>query len=805
METTKRDILEGLNAAQSDAVQCTDGPSLIIAGAGSGKTKVLTCRIAYLIERGTRPSQVLALTFTKKAAGEMKERIGALVGESRARWIWMGTFHSVFIRFLREYADRLGYPQQFTIYDQSDSRSVIKQCIKDLQLDDKIYKPNVIQSRISLAKNSLITPSAYKKDENCQKEDRESRRPLTRDVYELYCNRCKTAGAMDFDDILLQTNILFRDHPDALEEIAGRFTHILVDEYQDTNFAQYLILKKLSQWHRNISVVGDDSQSIYSFRGARIENILRFQKDYPEARVFRLEQNYRSTQTIVNAANSVIANNSRRLKKECFSKADVGEKIHIINAFTDLEEARLTASSIIDRIYSDKAAYGDFAILYRTNAQSRAFEESLRVKNLPYRVYGGHSFYEREEVKDMISYFKLAVNPKDDEAFRRIINKPARGLGDTSLQHLAEAAAAAQLPLLEACGLPMDRLMTFGLKENAIRRFVEFKEMMMPLSRRSATDGAFELAMDIGSKSGYVMFYKGDNTPESQARYENLEELFNGIQEYVEEETEMRRQLADDGEEEVEAGVVTLGDFLENIFLLSEAEKDDLTDENNSTNRITLMTVHAAKGLEYPYVYIAGMEDGLFPPLDMFGGNPSEIEEERRLFYVALTRAEKAVTISFAKSRKRWGKDETYPVSRFVKEIDRQYIERPLHDEDDAQEFVKKTFSSTSTGIYGNGRPTYVKQSFPRSTTVHVSMPSQAPAQPAKPNFSRPAHQPDPNFRPDPISELQAGQRVEHDRFGFGTLLEFKDEGANRKAVVRFDDGTTKTLLLKFAKLRIDR
>jgi len=786
METSKRDILEGLNPAQADAVQCIEGPSLIIAGAGSGKTRVLTCRIAYLIDQGTRPSQVLALTFTKKAAGEMKERIGALVGESRARYIWMGTFHSVFIRFLREFADKLGYPQQFTIYDQNDSKSVIKQCIKELELDDKIYKPNIIQSRISLAKNNLVTNSAYRRDENCQREDRESRKPRVCDIYDLYTKKCKGAGAMDFDDILLQTNILFRDFPDALEEIAKRFTHVMVDEYQDTNFAQYLILKKLSQWHRNICVVGDDSQSIYSFRGARIENILRFQKDYPEAKVFRLEQNYRSTQTIVNAANSVIDKNSRRLKKECFSKADIGEKVHVINAFTDLEEARLTACSIVDRIYSDKAAYGDFAILYRTNAQSRAFEESLRIKNLPYRVYGGHSFYEREEIKDMIAYFKLIVNPKDDEAFRRIINKPARGLGDTSLQHLAEAASAAQVPLLEACGLPGDRLLSFGLKENAIRKFVEFREMILPLTLRSATDDAFTLAMEIGSKSGYVMSYKMDSAPESQARCENIQELFNGIKEYTEEEEEMRKQLAEEGEGEAVTGPVTLGDFLENIFLLSEAEKDDLTDENNSTNRITLMTVHASKGLEYPYVYIAGMEDGLFPPLDMFGGNAAEIEEERRLFYVALTRAEKAVTLSFAKNRKRWGKDESYPVSRFVKEIDGRYIDRGSFDGGEMPFFEKKSFPSTSATSFGNGKPVFVKS-------------RPAPVQ------AKAARQPDPNFKPDPISELQAGQRVEHDRFGFGTIISFDGMGADRKAVVEFDETGRKTLLLKFAKLRIDR
>ncbi|MBR6269858.1 MAG: UvrD-helicase domain-containing protein [Bacteroidales bacterium] len=816
METKKRDILEGLNSAQSDAVRNMDGPSLIVAGAGSGKTRVLTRKIAYLIENGVRPSRILALTFTKKAAGEMKERIAVLVGENQARWIWMGTFHSIFIRFLREYADRLGYPAQFTIYDQSDSRSLTKQCVKELQLDDKIYKPNDIQNRISLAKNNLRTPSGYRADPVIAEEDRASRRPRLADVYDLYQKKIKAAGAMDFDDILLNTNILFRDHPDALAEIAGRFSHILVDEYQDTNFAQYLILNKLARGHRNISVVGDDSQSIYSFRGARIENILRFQKDYPEAKVFRLEENYRSTQNIVNAANSLIARNENRIKKECFSNASPGEKIHIIKAFTDQEEAYLTASSIIERIYSDKADYSSFAILYRTNAQSRPFEESLRRKNLPYRIYGGHSFFEREEIKDMLAYFKLVVNPQDDVAFSRIVNRPARGLGDTSLAHLSEAARSAQVPLFEAIGLPAEKLLAVGLKEGAIRKLREFAALFVPLMQTARTSEAFSLAAQIANASGYVAALRADTSTAGMSRLENVEALFHGVKEYSEEEAEMRREMGDDAEGEG-MEIVTLSDYLENIYLLSEAEKDDLTDGVDSTNRITLMTVHAAKGLEFPYVYIAGMEENLFPTQGMFASN-NEIEEERRLFYVALTRAEKVATVSFARSRKHWGKDESNPVSRFVREIDPRYLDGPVDDVERPSVGERDFRTDRNAGGYweramgyGSGSPQYVK-SATRPMQTPPSRPQapmtrqQTPVPQQRPSFSNPVNSaPRADFRPDPISELRAGQRVEHDRFGFGTILQFIDDGPNMKAIVQFDECGKKTLLLKFAKLRIDR
>ncbi|MBO4535970.1 MAG: UvrD-helicase domain-containing protein, partial [Bacteroidales bacterium] len=672
MNNSQTDLFEGLNSAQKAAVLCTEGPSLIIAGAGSGKTRVLTCRVAHILEGDCRPGEVLALTFTKKAAGEMKERVALLVGEKKARWIQMGTFHSIFIRFLREYADLLGYPAHFTIYDQTDSRSVIKQCVKELELDEKNYKPALVQSIISMAKNSLVTVGLYRADVEQTERDRMARRPRLADVYELYQKKCLAAGAMDFDDILLNMNILLKRFPEACAAIASRFRYILVDEYQDTNHAQYVILRRLAEPHHNICVVGDDSQSIYGFRGARVENILRFKKDYPEAKEFRLEQNYRSTQNIVGAANSLIAHNERRLKKECFSKAGAGEKIGVIKAFTESEEAHLIATSIVERIYAAKASYDSFAILYRTNAQSRALEEALRKRNLPFRIYGGHSFYERAEIKDLLAFFKLAVNPQDNESFRRVINVPARGIGDTTIDRLAAAAAAAGCPLYNAALLENEKLYAFGLRDAPIKKLRDFVAMMEPLCEKTETADCYSLALEIGNGSGYLAALRADTSPEGIARFENAEELFSSIKDYLEEESEMRQILSEDGEAPV-AGTVTLGDYLENIYLLSEAEKDDTQDpERDKTNKITLMTVHSAKGLEFPYVYVAGMEENLFPSESM-NDTPDKIEEERRLFYVALTRAQKAVTVSYAQNRRKWGSEESNRPSRFLREIDRQY------------------------------------------------------------------------------------------------------------------------------------
>ena len=783
MNNTKTDLFEGLNSAQKAAVLCTEGPSLIIAGAGSGKTRVLTCRVAHILEGDCRPGEVMALTFTKKAAGEMKERVAQLVGERKARWIQMGTFHSIFIRFLREYADLLGYPAHFTIYDQTDSRSLIKQCVKELELDDKYYKPAVVQGIISMAKNSLVTVGAYRNDVETAERDRAARRPRLADVYELYQKKCLAAGAMDFDDILLQMNILLKRFPEACASIAGRFRYILVDEYQDTNHAQYIILRRLAEPHHNLCVVGDDSQSIYGFRGARIENILRFKKDYPEAKEFRLEQNYRSTQTIVEAANSLIAHNERRLRKECFSRAGVGEKIGVIKAYTDSEEAHLVASSIIERIYATKASYDSFAILYRTNAQSRAFEEALR--NLPYRIYGGHSFYERAEIKDMLAYFKLAVNPQDNESFRRVINAPARGIGDTTMERLAAAAAAAGRPLYNAPLLENEKLYAAGLKDAAIRKLREFVAMMEPLAEQTEKADCYDLAVAIGNASGYLLALRNDTSPEGIARFENVEELFNSIKEYSEEEAEMRQILSDDGEAPVDT-TVTLGDYLENIYLLSEAEKDDTQDpDRDQTNKIVLMTVHAAKGLEFPYVYVAGMEENLFPSESM-NDTADKIEEERRLFYVALTRAQKAVTVSYAQNRRKWGSEESNRPSRFLREIDRKYYAvEPDTDNNRYDPFPQTRFRQSDFQTYRQPQE---------------QRPLQRPVRPA-PVAS--THTPSPGFAPSPVAALQVGQRVEHDRFGFGIILSMEGDGPNRKAVVDFENGGQKTLLLKFAKLRI--
>ncbi|NLD20889.1 MAG: UvrD-helicase domain-containing protein, partial [Bacteroidales bacterium] len=527
MEENDKIIFEGLNSAQADAVRQIEGSSLIIAGAGSGKTRVLTCRIANAIASGAAPREILALTFTKKAATEMKERIAALVGADKARWIWMGTFHSIFIRFLRKYSDLLGYPEQFTIYDQSDSRAAVKQCIKELQLDEKLYKPNDIASRISAAKNSLITAGNYFNNPSFREQDEASRKGRICDIYDLYAKKCKIAGAMDFDDILVNTNILFRDFPDALEEIRSQFKYILVDEYQDTNYAQYIILKRLAMIHRNICVVGDDSQSIYAFRGARVENILKFNKDYPETHIFRLEENYRSTQTIVNAANSLIAKNEHRLEKVCFSQQSQGDKIEVLNGFTEQEESYLVASKIIDKIYESKAAYSDFAILYRTNAQSRSIEEALRKRNLPYRVYAGFSFFDRAEVKDMLAYFRLVINPKDDEAFRRVVNFPTRGIGETSLNYLRDCATSKACSLLDTISLPDNVLASFGLKNAAISKLRDFAAMIMEVHNTMEESDAYNVAVEIGNRSGALLNLKADSSIEGLSKFQHVESLFN--------------------------------------------------------------------------------------------------------------------------------------------------------------------------------------------------------------------------------------------------------------------------------------
>ncbi len=813
MENKIGSILEGLNDEQKKAVSCVEGPVLIVAGAGSGKTRVLTTRIAHILECGCPPERILALTFTKKAANEMKERIAVMVGEKPARRLYMGTFHSVFIRFLREYAESLGYGRDFTIYDTGDSVSAIKTCLKELQLDEKVYRPKDVLGRISMAKNNLTTAEAYARNAAAIQNDTAAKKPKIWEVYRLYARKCRQSNVMDFDDILLNMNILLRDNPAACEDISSRFSYIMVDEYQDTNFSQYLILKKLSAVHRNICVVGDDSQSIYAFRGAKIENILNFRNDYPEYRIFRLERNYRSTKTIVEAANSLIARNSARIPKKCWSDAETGEKIRLVNAYTAEEEAMLAVNEILSKIHSESASYRDFAILYRTNSQSRAFEEALRRRNLPYRIYSGNSFFDRMEVKDVMAYFKLAANNADDESFRRIVNKPVRGIGATSLAALSAAAQDKNQPLFKAAFA--DDLENYGLRQAAADKIRAFCGMIAAFSKRIPTEDAGDLAVTIAVESGILGLYKEDNSVEGLTKTANVEELLDSVRTFVEERKNeyFEEMLAGAGEcTEISAAdlpAVTLGDFLENVSLLSSV---DVEDDEDSDNKVTLMTVHSSKGLEFPYVFVVGMEENLFPS-GGFLASESEIEEERRLFYVAMTRAMKAVWLSFATTRMRNGKHESNSPSRFLREIDSRYIQNPLgetsYEPDRESRGAAGNFyrNSGNEAGYGGGRSGRIpdnaavrkpvmSQSRPETKTSGVT-PFRQPSRivrPAADNY---------DFQPSPVNLLAAGQRVEHNRFGQGTIKDIFGDATGRKAKIDFDNYGEKTLMLNYAKIRI--
>ncbi len=775
------EILKDLNPEQQKAVTCLEGPMLIVAGAGSGKTRVRTSRIAYLIENGVAPERILALTFTKKAAGEMKDRIADMVGPRQARKIWMGTFHSIFIRFLREYSEWLGFPQTFTIYDTTDSTNAIKGVIKQLGLDDKLYKPKEVLSRISRAKNALVTPTPYMNGTGGYREDdRIHKKPEIYRIYSEYCRVCKQSGVMDFDDILLYMNILLRGNQEALEAISARFDHILVDEYQDTNMAQYVILKKLSARHRNLCVVGDDSQSIYGFRGAEIQNILSFSTDFPEAKTFRLERNYRSTQNIVNAANTVIARNEGRIPKQCVSMGEKGEVIRLVRSYTEQEEALQIASAILTRMRLEQAEYEDFAILYRTNAQSRALEEQLRRRNIPYMIYSGNSFFERAEVKDVMAYFKLAVNLKDDESFKRVVNKPARGIGDTSIQALSQAALASRVSLYEAAALP--DLERFGLRNAAVQKIRAFCTLMENAAAEAAHGDAYDVAMSLARESGIYLFYKADTSVEGQSRFANVEELLNSIKAYME---EVEADALD------EKPQVTLADYLENVSLLANVD----VAEDETSNKVALMTVHTAKGLEFPYVFVAGMEENLFPS----GGwmeTPQELEEERRLFYVALTRAKRAVSLSYAETRMRNGKHESNAPSRFLRELAPQYLDKPLLKEDfesraslDEEDFRGGfTWRRPVVKIPASKAPV----SAPPASVRPSSHPSTLPKPPVI----------DENFVPDPMSSFKVGDAIEHNRFGAGKVLEISGRVPDLKARISFEKYGEKLLLLKFAKIR---
>ncbi len=832
-------ILEGLDSQQRVAVCQTEGPVLIVAGAGAGKTRVLTSRIAHIIEKGCEPDRILALTFTKKAANEMKERIAAMVGDRRARRLYMGTFHSIFIRFLREYAESLGYPRSFTIYDAGDSVSAIKSCIKELNLDDKTYKPKDVLSRISMAKNNLVTPQAYRLNTQAVANDTHAKRPRLCDIYMRYAEKCRQAGVMDFDDILLNMNILLRDNPEALESVSRRFDYILVDEYQDTNYAQYLILRKLGRAHGNICVVGDDSQSIYAFRGAKIENILNFKKDYPDCKLFRLEQNYRSTRNIVEAANSVIEKNASRIPKTCFSKGAEGDRIHLVKAYTEQEEALLIASSIINRMGSDSAQYQDFAILYRTNSQSRAIEEALRKRNLPYMIYSGNSFFDRAEVKDMMAYLKLAVNPNDDESFRRVLNKPARGIGATSEEALSLAARTAGVSMFGAC-VP-EVLAAAGIKSAAAGRIMAFRDMIASANAGLASEDAFSVAASLSSQSGLYAYFKNDGSIEAQSKAANVEELLNSVKGFVEDrQNAFREELMADSDisdvnelENVGMPIVTLGDFLEDISLLGSVE---VASGEESSNRIALMTVHAAKGLEFPYVYVAGMEENLFPSGGMYA-SPADIEEERRLFYVALTRAKSAVSLTFAVTRMRNGKHEENAPSRFIREIDPRYIDNPLKDSDSpgaggrffgfGSGFGSRFGSSASGygsssgrgdslpsrcgGANGYGASSAGGNGFRSGygsgdKTASSGMAGSRRVMPVRQAAaSNTAPRSDADFPPVSVLDIKPGLRIEHNRFGYGTVAEVSGSGADLKARIDFKDYGVKIILLKYAKMRIVR
>ena len=810
-------ILEDLNREQRQAVECVEGPVLIVAGAGSGKTRVLTSRIAYMIEQGTDPSRILALTFTKKAAGEMKERIGEMVGERKARRIWMGTFHSVFIRFLREFADVIGFPPTFTIYDTADSVSAVKACLKQLGLDDKMYKPKEVLARISKAKNDLVTPTPYANGAGGYRDDdRLHKKPEIYRVYQAYCQLCRQSGVMDFDDILLYMNILLKQDPVALASIQERFDAILVDEYQDTNYAQYLILKKLAAGHRNLCVVGDDSQSIYAFRGAKIENILNFRKDFPEAKTFRLERNYRSTRNIVNAANTLIAKNEGRIPKQCVSMGEEGEKIRLVRAFTEQEEGALIASAILSRMHEAHAAYEDFAILYRTNAQSRALEEQLRKRNIPYIIYSGNSFFERAEVKDMMAYFKLAANTNDDESFKRAVNKPARGIGDTSLAALSAAALAHGTSLFAAASA--QDLETFGLKSAAIGKIRAFCTMIDKVADTLEQTDAYAAAKALASDSGLYFFYKSDNSIEGQARAANVQELLDSVAGYVEEvQGDYRNEMVEDGKytdpsevPEAELPLVTLPAFLENISLLSSVD----VAEDETSNKVALMTAHSAKGLEFPYVFVTGMEENLFPSGGWMLTEP-ELEEERRLFYVAITRAKMAVVLSFAQTRMRNGKHENNAPSRFLREIAPQYIQNPLRKEDFQAE---RSLEDDDTpgfrfGRFGSGREIPSRPSAGRNDRggmtagrndrpiSPVGMPRPTTRE-AVLNRPLPPKVPDSEFTPDPMSSFHPGDRIEHNRFGVGKVLTITGQVPDIKATIAFEKYGEKILLLKYAKIR---
>ena len=848
MESNESPILAGLNPAQRDAVIHYDVPSLIIAGAGSGKTRVLASRIAYMIEQGVAPERILALTFTNKAAEQMRTRIAQMLPDNRARRIRMGTFHSVFSRILRENAELIGFPQSFTIYEPADSRNLLKTIVRELNLADEKYKPNVLASRISYAKNCLVTPGAYLASANYAAEDRQAQIPEFGNIYNIYCQRCKHNGAMDFDDLLLQTNILLRDHPDVLRRYQEQFEYILVDEYQDTNYAQYIIIRRLSQLHSRVCVVGDDAQSIYSFRGAKIENILSFKKDYPSAMVFKLEQNYRSTRTIVEAANSVIARNHKRMEKHCFSEGAVGEKIRILKAYTDREEAEMVVSDLREKIRETGDRWSDVVILYRTNNQSAVLEDNLRRRGVPYRIYKGSSFYDHKEIKDLLAYIRLVINPRDDEAFRRIVNYPARGIGETTVQRIAQLAAAQGSSMWEAVDALVAEPAADAVQRTIARKVAEFVAMIRALSLARNEKGLYDFGLEIASRSGILAAYRAENSPEATSALDNIEELLNSMQLFKEQRDAEIRGGERQADEEA-----TIEEWLQQVMLMTDMDKDDPEEDD----KVTLMTVHSAKGLEYKYVYIVGLEENLFPS-QRAAESPDGIEEERRLFYVALTRAKVQATISYAETRFKWGNMEFSRPSCFLREIDPRYVEADFDTQElrtqrqqepggpSAIDELRRRFdyrfqqqrqgasASRTGGVpaggygarggYGTsggfGRPADGESGAARRyartaaegpghvasqrQTSRPAAPDPALVQPPRPSTAgmrRLGVRPAQNTAPAAAGDYAVGDRVEHATFGVGVIRRIEQLAGDQKLVVAFDNAGEKTLLVKFARL----
>ena len=771
------DHFNTLNEAQRGPTLHKDGPLIVIAGAGSGKTRVLTYRIAYLMSQGVDSFSILALTFTNKAAREMKGRIAELVGDSEAKNLWMGTFHSVFARILRSEADKLGYPSNFTIYDTQDSDRLLSSIIKEMGLEKDVYKTKQVRSRISAFKNSLITVRAYYNDADLQESDAMSRRPKMGEIYKEYVDRCFKAGAMDFDDLLLRTNELLNRFPDVLAKYQDRFRYILVDEYQDTNHSQYLIVRALSDKFQNICVVGDDAQSIYAFRGANINNILNFQKDYDNVTMYRLEQNYRSTQNIVNAANSIINHNEIKLEKKVWTANDAGNKIKVQRCPTDSDEGRYVAGSIFDFNLTEQRKYDDFAILYRTNAQSRAMEDALRKRNIPYKIYGGLSFYQRKEIKDVLAYLRVIINPKDEESLKRIINYPARGIGQTTVDKLIVGAKQNELSLFEtaerAAGLDI------GINSGTASKLEQFVILIKSFQIFNETANAFEIADEVTKKTQIVSALKKDGTPEGVSKIENIEELLNGIKDFTE------------GQEEIADMTGALTEFLEDVALATDFDNEN---KNEDTNRVSLMTIHLAKGLEFPYVYVVGMEEDLFPsPMNL--DSRSGLEEERRLFYVALTRAEKRAFLSYTQSRYRWGKLNSAEPSRFIDEIDEQYLDHQIPKSD----YEYKPLINNS--IFGN--VDLPKKQFKKPNSWEGKTNKSPTHTQLKKLRKIQSENKVTSSNPESLIALPIGTQVEHQRFGKGVVTLVEGSGNDKKATINFKGTGEKKLLLRFAKLKI--